>query len=80
MARKTKTPRGLSIFRKLYTYLGVSGFSTVLVGRFGISDSDMLLILEVYLYGAFAIQVVCDTYFTKEPESKFPTEAKNLRE
>ena len=64
--RKTKTPRWLSIFRKLYAYLGVTGLSTVLVGRYGITDKDMLFILEIYMYGLFAIQVVCDAYFFKD--------------
>ena len=66
MARKTKTPRWLSIFRRLYAYLGVTGLSTVLIGRYGISADDMLFAVEIYLYGAFAIQTICDAFFFKD--------------
>ena len=66
MARKTKTPRALSVFRKLYTYIGASGLFTVISGKYGISDKDMLFIVELYLMGQFAIQVICDSYFLKE--------------
>lgn len=80
MSRKTKTPKWLSILRKLYTYIGTTGIFTALTGRFGLTAEDMVLILEIYIIGGFAIQTVCDTFFIKEKESKFPTEAKNIRE
>lgn len=70
MARKTKTPKGLSIFRRLYAYLGATGLSASLVGRWGITDSDMLFILEIYMFGGIAIQVICDTYYLKEEPLK----------
>lgn len=66
MSRKTRTPKWVSITRKLYTYIGGSGMFAVISGKYGISDSDMLFIVELYLMGQFAIQVICDSYFLKE--------------
>lgn len=66
MSRKTRTPKWLSILRKLYTYIGVSGLFTAIQGKWGISAEDMLFIVELYLAGAVAIQTICDTYYIKE--------------
>jgi hypothetical protein len=75
MARKTKTPRSVSILRKLYTYLGASGLFTAISGKFGIDSETMILIVELYLMGQIVIQVICDAYFFKEPETKtYPKE------
>ena len=80
MSRKTKTPKALSIFRKLYAYLGATGFSTLLIGKWGITEKDMLLILELYMYGGVFIQVVCDAYFFKEDSvPKFKPEKNEIK-
>ncbi len=80
MARKTKTPKWLSIFRRLYAYIGISGLSTALIGNWGISEHDMLLIMIFYTIGGHAIQIVCDAYgYAPEAPSKFPVENKDLK-
>lgn len=79
MARKTRTPKWLSIVRKLYLYIGGTTMYTI-VEYVGLSHEQTKLAIELYGLGAIAIQLICDTYFVKEKEDRFPTEAKNLRE
>lgn len=70
MARKTKTPRWLSIVRKLYSYIGISSLFTVIAGKYGISAETMLFVVEIYLAGSFAIQTICDAFYLKEEPLK----------
>jgi len=81
MSRKTKTPKWLSIVRKLYLYIGGTAIYT-LIEYFELSQKDTKLAIEVYGFVAIAIQLTCDAYFLKESEPlpKFPKEAKDLRE
>jgi len=81
MARKTKTPKWLSIFRRLYAYIGISGLSTALIGNLGISEHDMLLIMIFYTIGGHAIQIVCDAYgYAPERTSDFKPEKPEIKE
>lgn len=79
MARKTKTPKWLSVVRKFWTYVGNAGLMTAFT-------TDMFqaktLVWIMFIYNAIGllIQAVCDTYFIAEKESKFPVEPKDLRE
>lgn len=80
MSRKTKTPRWLSIVRKLYIYIGISTIYAVLE-YFNLNPKEMKLSIELYGFGAIAIQVICDAYFLKESDlPKFPKQAKDLKE
>lgn len=79
MARKTKTPKWLSILRKLYLYIGGTTMYTI-IEYFNLSHEATKLVVELYGLGAISIQLICDAYFVKDKESTFPVEAKNLRE
>jgi len=72
--RKTSTPRWVSILRKLYTYIGGSGMFTAVSGKFGIDAETMLLIVEIYLMGQVAIQIIADTYYKPEKLPDFKPE------
>lgn len=80
MARKTKTPRWLSIVRKLYIYIGVGTIYAVLE-YLKLNPTEMKLAIELYGFGAIAIQVICDAYFLKDdsPLPKFPTTTDKIK-
>ena len=73
MSRRTRTPKWLSIVRKLWTYLGNGGIITAYVGD-TISDHRMVQIMIIYNIIGFAIQTVCDTYFLPEKPKDFTPE------
>jgi hypothetical protein len=63
--RKTKTPRLLSIVRKLWTYLGNTTLASVYAA--GLINDHQAVIAGIVFNGvAFTIQLFCDTYFVKE--------------
>jgi len=70
MSRKTRTPKGLSILRKFWAYIGNLGILATYFGE-TVTDHDMVRIMVVFNAIGFLIQTVCDTYYRKEPiESK----------
>jgi hypothetical protein len=73
MARKTRTPKGLSILRKLWTYIGNGGIMATYFGE-AISDHRMVQIMIIYNIIGFAIQTICDTYFVQEKPENFKPE------
>lgn len=65
MARKTKTPKWLSVLRKMWTYIG----NTILASTYfseAINEHTLLQITIIFNTIGFLIQTVCDTYFIKE--------------
>jgi len=69
-ARKTRTPRWLSIFRKLWTYIGNTGIITAFAGD-ALSDHDLVRVMILYNLLGFVIQLICDSYFRKEDIEDF---------
>ena len=67
--RKTKTPRWLSIARKMYTYIGAGTLVTILK-TMKLTPEQMVYWVEGYLAIQYLIQVTCDAYFFKEPAIK----------
>lgn len=75
MSRKTRTPKWLSILRKLWTYLGNGGLLTAYFGE-AVSDHRMVQIMVIYNIVGFMIQTFCDTYFLPEKLKDFTPEKK----
>lgn len=69
MSRKTHTPKGLSILRKFWAYIGNLGILATYFGE-TVTDHDMVRIMIVFNAFGFLIQTVCDTYFLKERAEK----------
>lgn len=80
MSRKTKTPKWISIVRKLWAYLGNTTLASIYAA--GMINDHRAVVLGIIFNGVgFAIQVICDAYgFAPERPSKFPVESKDLRE
>ena len=80
MSRKTKTPKWLSIVRKLYLYIGGTAIYT-LIEYFELNQKDTKLAIEVYGFVAIAIQLTCDAYFFAEdsPLPKFKAEKNEIK-
>lgn len=72
MTRKKVTPQWLSIIRKIWTYGGATTIISMLEGRFGLLPKDALLMVEIYLFIGFIIQVICDTSYKLEKPKPFP--------
>ena len=78
MARKTNTPRWVSITRKLYNYLGNTGFFIEYFAG-NISDHTMVRILLIYNFGGFIIQTIADAYFKPDKLDNLPAEPKGIK-
>jgi len=67
MARKTSTPKYLSIIRKVMIYLGSGGtFLTMTFTKLGIKDIDFAL--GVWLTALGILQIVIDSFYRKEKD------------
>lgn len=75
--RKKITPLWLSIMRKIYTYVGATALFSMLEGRFGLLPKDILLIIELYMFGGVVIQIICDASYAKDPLQDMPAEKSN---
>lgn len=78
MARKTRTPKWLSILRKLYLYIGGTTMYTI-IEYMQLSHEQTKLAVELYGFGAIAIQVICDTYFVAENPENFKPENNKIK-
>lgn len=79
MRRKKVTPRWLSITRKLYTYIGGTSLLTLLSDKFNLDETSKDILLQFYMIGLAAIQIVCDVSYAKEKPQDFEPEHKNIK-
>lgn len=67
MARKTKTPKSISIIRKIMIYLGASTFLPAFFKKLGINDIEFSL--QAWMIAIGIIQIIADKFFIKEKDS-----------
>jgi hypothetical protein len=80
MARKTKTPKWISIVRKLWAYLGNTTLESIYAADM-INDHQAVVLGIIFNGVGFAIQVICDAYgFAPEKPSDFKPEPNEIKE
>lgn len=79
MARKTRTPKALSVIRKFWTYVGNAGLMAAFTTDM-FTAKTLVLIMFIYNAIGLLIQAICDTYFIAEKPDDFKPEPNKIKD